>query len=453
MEKVKFKDLFAFSKKTNLNASENVDDGKYPFYTSSSIISKRTNNPIYHNKSLVFGNGGSANIHYADMPFSATSHCYIATPKSEAVNIKYVYYFFYSDLNILERGFKGAGLKNISSKYIDEIDIPLPDLETQNKIVAILDKAKSLIEKREKTIAKYDELLRATFLDMFGDPVKNEKGWAILPFIKVGKFISGGTPDKSNTQFWQGNFPWVSPKDMKVSFIKDSQDHISELVFKETSLKRIEPNHLLIVVRGMILAHSFPIAINTIPVAINQDMKAIKPIEELDVRYLQECLNSLKRQILDLVSTAGHGTKKFDSEAIEKLHIPIPPLEIQNKFSTISTFIYSFKEKLNKSKIHLENLFNALSQSAFKDELEFNTAVDLEVLMENDYEFLKKHSTPESIQLLLDRLDKNELNDKKYYEQAEYEKAKEFVFKLLKEGKIEQTYESNSVKLRINETA
>ncbi|MFN8844072.1 MAG: restriction endonuclease subunit S, partial [Chryseotalea sp.] len=139
MEKIKFGQLFAFQKKTNLKASEEDIDGKFPFYTSSSVISKRTNNPIYNKISLIIGNGGSANIHYADVPFSATSHCYIAVANTSDVNTKFVYFYLSNNLHILERGFKGAGLKNISSKYVEEIEIPLPDLETQNKIVAILD--------------------------------------------------------------------------------------------------------------------------------------------------------------------------------------------------------------------------------------------------------------------------------------------------------------------------
>ena len=177
MEKVKFGQTFAFQKKSNLKASEENKNGKYPFYTSSSIINKRTNKPLYNKVSLVIGNGGSANIHYADVPFAATSHCYIAVANSSNVNTKFVYYYLSTNLRILERGFKGAGLKNISAKYVEEIEVPLPELEAQNKIVAVLDKAKSILDKREKAISKYDELLRASFLEMFGDPSINQKKW------------------------------------------------------------------------------------------------------------------------------------------------------------------------------------------------------------------------------------------------------------------------------------
>jgi len=193
--------------------------------------------------------------------------------------------------------------------------------------------------------------------------------WDVVPFHKIGKFISGGTPSKSRDYYWSGKFPWISPKDMKVSKLYDAEDHISEIVFNETSLKQIAPNHLLIVVRGMILVHSFPVAINAIEVAINQDMKAINPIYGIDVVYLQNCLNALLRQILKLISTAGHGTRKFDSNAMKKLFIPKPPIEIQTQFVDIVKRIESIKTKYTQSFTDLKNLYDSLSQRAFKGEL------------------------------------------------------------------------------------
>jgi len=211
----------------------------------------------------------------------------------------------------------------------------------------------------------------------------NEKGWEIIPFHKVGKFISGGTPSKDRDDFWIGTFPWVSPKDMKVTKINGATDHISEKVFEETSLKRISPEHLLIVVRGMILAHSFPVAINHVEIAINQDMKAIKPAKGINVVYLQNCLISQKRQVLKLISTAGHGTRKFDSMAMQKLFIPKPPISLQNQFAAIVEKVESLKSRYQSSLSNLENLYGVLSQKAFKGELDLGR-VPLPVEEENE---------------------------------------------------------------------
>jgi restriction endonuclease S subunit len=269
----------------------------------------------------------------------------------------------------------GAIQSAISNSGIEKIFVPVPDYDIQLQIANQLSKAEYLIAERNKSIRLLGEFLKSKFLEMFGDPVVNEKKWKATPFLEVGKFKSGGTPSKERADFWNGDFPWVSPKDMKVSKIVDSQDHISSLVFEETALKRIASNHLLIVVRGMILAHSFPIAINGVDVAINQDMKAIQPNRDINLLFLLHCLNAMKRQILNLISTAGHGTRKFDASAMQKLFIPIPPFELQTQFAQIVEKTETLKTQYQQSLQELENLYGSLSQRAFKGELTANKAV------------------------------------------------------------------------------
>lgn len=287
----------------------------------------------------------------------------------------YLFYFFKANEKQIDSLGTGSTFKAITQDTLKKIRIPLPPLDDQIRIAHLLSKVEGLIAQRKQHLQQLDELLKSVFLEMFGDPVRNERGWNTLPFNEVGTFKSGGTPSKSRDDYWSGNFPWVSPKDMKVSKILDSEDHISESVFEETSLKRIAPNHLLIVVRGMILAHSFPLAINIIPIAINQDMKAIKPRTGIGVIYLQQCLNAAKHQILKLISTAGHGTKKFDSIAMQKLLIPIPPIELQDQFAAIVEKVEGIKARYQQSLAELENLYGVLSQRAFKGELDLSRVV------------------------------------------------------------------------------
>lgn len=280
-------------------------------------------------------------------------------------------YLFYALDEIKLIGGNNAAMgTTLNSKSLAALKIPRPPLEDQKRIASLLSRVEALIAKRKESIDLLDELLKSTFLEKFGDPVKNRKGWELLPFSLIGDFSSGGTPKKDEKRFWSGNFPWVSPKDMKTNRISDSQDHISQDVFIETSLKKISPIQVLIVVRGMILAHSFPVAINLVDIAINQDMKAIKPKSNIDAIFLQYCLIALKRQILKLISTAGHGTKRFDKEAIQKLMIIVPPLSLQKQFSCIVDKVESIKSRYQKSLSELENLYGSLSQKAFKGELD-----------------------------------------------------------------------------------
>ena len=247
--------------------------------------------------------------------------------------------------------------------------LPLPPIEEQKRIAAILDEADALRVKRRESVAQLDALLQSTFLDMFGDPVTNPMGWECMPFNKIGRFLSGSTPSKERTDYWGGLIPWVSPKDMKVTRINDAIDHVTDLAFEETNLKVVEPRCVLIVVRGMILAHSFPVAVNQVPVAINQDMKAIVPLTKVNVLFLLECISLLKRQILSEVSTAGHGTKRLDSEAMKKILVPLPPLSLQRRFASIVEAAERQKARLRAHLDELDALFSSLQSRAFNGEL------------------------------------------------------------------------------------
>ena len=87
--------------------------------------------------------------------------------------------------------------------------------------------------------------------------------------------IHGGENPSKATYYWDGQIPWITPKDMKVREINDSIDHISKIATQETAAKLIDPGAVLVVVRGMILAHTFPSAVLRVPATINQDMKAL----------------------------------------------------------------------------------------------------------------------------------------------------------------------------------
>jgi type I restriction enzyme S subunit len=150
-------------------------------------------------------------------------------------------------------------------------------------------------------------------------------------------------------------------------------------------------------------------------------------------------------------SFATKGMKRLITKGVfEKIEFIKPDYNLQKDFEKIAINANNLLSKLIHSKSQLENLINGLSQSAFNGDLEFNTAVDLEVLLENDYSYFKDNADKKAIQLLLDRLDKNELNENKFYEEHLYDKAKNFVFELLKDEKIKQVYKNEQVKLIVN---
>ena len=192
-------------------------------------------------------------------------------------------------------------------------------------------------------------------------------GWAKTQLGQLGEVLGGSTPSKANSQFWDGNIPWVSPKDMKRTVIHDSEDHVSRKALDETSLKAIPSNSLLMVVRGMILAHSFPVAITAREVTINQDMKALVPPREVS-SYLLMYLQAVKSVMVGLVDRSSHGTCKLVSEKLWAHTVLLPPLAEQHrivaKVDQLMTLCDQLRARLNQARQVHEQLATALIEQA-----------------------------------------------------------------------------------------
>ncbi len=155
-------------------------------------------------------------------------------------------------------------------------------------------------------------------------------GWSETRLGKLGSIFGGATPSKAKKTYWDGDIPWVSPKDMKRLFIDDSEDKVSEAAIRETTLKIIPVGSLLMVVRGMILAHSFPVALTTREVTINQDMKALLLPDGIR-EYLLLYMRAMRDTFVAMVDRSSHGTCKLISEKLWATKIAIPPFSEQHR--------------------------------------------------------------------------------------------------------------------------
>jgi type I restriction enzyme S subunit len=189
-------------------------------------------------------------------------------------------------------------------------------------------------------------------------------GWAWSSLDRLGEQRGGGTPAKARADYWKGDVPWVSPKDMKRIDIVDSQDHISDAAIIDSPCKIIPTGSVLMVVRGMILAHSFPVAINRVPVTINQDMKALVPFEPSLAPYLRLALQGMRDEVLELVDRSTHGTCKLRTERLFSMPIALPPTEeqqrIMNRFDELMTICDKLQSALANAELLADELAAAL---------------------------------------------------------------------------------------------
>lgn len=154
------------------------------------------------------------------------------------------------------------------------------------------------------------------------------EGWKGARLDAVADLVSGGTPSKSRPDWWTGPIPWASPKDMKRLRLADTADHITEEA-AEAGSRVVPAKTIFVVIRGMILAKALPVAIAEVPMAFNQDMKAIIPRAGVDPDYLLYALASRREALASEIGTSAHGTRRLGSSSLEALQIPLPPLNEQ----------------------------------------------------------------------------------------------------------------------------
>ena len=162
-------------------------------------------------------------------------------------------------------------------------------------------------------------------------PFELPPNWRWSRLRALGALIGGGTPSKARADYWNGTIPWVSPKDMKSDYITATQMRLTEDAIEDTPVNLIKPQSILFVVRGMILAHSFPVAISRVPLTINQDMKAIiLKIPEM-AEFTLRALRGLKPEMLARVQRSSHGTCRIAGTDYGDFLIPLPPLGEQHR--------------------------------------------------------------------------------------------------------------------------
>ena len=213
---------------------------------------------------------------------------------------------------------------NWSSLASFEFD--LPPLDQQRRSAEILWAVDETIEKQLELASASTSAADAARSNHFSD----EHRFKLLPIRETGRWVSGNTPSRSRRDYWNGSFPWVSPKDMKRPSIADSEEHLSEAGRHESTV--VGPGSVLIVIRGMILAHSFPVAITEREVAFNQDMKAVVLNEAFSASYLFHWFKWAKPTLLKKMSESSHGTKRLAMDDLFAMKIPTPSRTEQDSF-------------------------------------------------------------------------------------------------------------------------
>ena len=199
-------------------------------------------------------------------------------------------------------------------------------------------------------------------------------GWCWTILGKLGRWTGGGTPSKANLSYWtNGTIPWVSPKDMKIDVIGDTEDRITVAALDGSASKYVPQGSVLMVMRSGILRHSFPVAVSDRIVTLNQDLRALTPHAGIDPNYVSRYLARAARNVLHDCSKDGTTVNSIEVSALERLPVPVAPLVEQRRIAAridaLFAEIADGEQALETARTGLETFRRALLKAAVTGEL------------------------------------------------------------------------------------
>ncbi len=262
------------------------------------------------------------------------------------------YFFHYLNTPYFQNFIQNAGSRaaqaGFNKEELKELEIPLPQLTTQKRIAEILDSADALRRKDQELLRKYDELAQAIFIDMFGDPVKNEKGWdvkklGLVTNMKAGNFISAS---EINTEFEDGLYPCYGGNGLR-GFVKSFTHN---------------GNYILIGRQGALCGN---VKITTGKFHATEHAVVCSPKIEYNVLWFYYLLGALNLNQY----ASGAAQPGLNVSTLVDIELIFAPLKFQNQFAEKLEMIDIQKSNLKGSLINTSHLFNSLIQKAFKGEL------------------------------------------------------------------------------------
>jgi type I restriction enzyme S subunit len=359
-----------------LDANASSPNGEYPFFTCS-VNPLRISSYSYDCECILVAGNGDLNVKYYEGKFDAYQRTYIIESlNKEVLNVRYLYYFMEKYVERLRQMSIGGVIKYIKLNYLTDAQIPLPPLPEQKRIAEVLAKADALRGKRRLTLQKLDTLLQSVFLEMFGDPVKNPKGWEVGNIesivsersdVRCGPF---GTQLKVDELVEDGIPVFGIENVHNNKFVNRVKKFVTEQKAKQLSAFSIKPKDVLVTRMGTI-GRACVVPEHVLDGVISYHLFRVRPNP---LKCLPEFLSSticrsgtfqiqLKMfshgAIMDGLSTANLKNVKF----------LVPPLELQKKYVDFVKRTEAVILKFEKSKENIENLFQSLQQRAFKGEL------------------------------------------------------------------------------------
>ena len=365
---MKIGEICKYAPKSSIKAGQSVPDGKYMFFTSSAEENKRFNEYQQDGEGIIMGTGGNATLHYYNGKYAVSTDCVVLIA-NQNIKCKYLYYFFKSNMPLLEAGFKGAGLRHTNKNYISNLEFgEIPPLEIQNAVIKLLDLVESIIQKRQQQLIELDFACKARFVEMFVD-ADSAKEWPITTIKDVSLEMRTGPFGSSlhHDEFVdEGVFVLGIDNAVENKFSYNRMRFITEAKYQQLKRYTVKPGDVIITIMGTlgrtaVIPENMPKAINTKHLAcITLDKERMNPYF---LAFAFHAHPSIQVQLR--TQSKGSIMDGLNLTIIKKLKVALPPIDLQEKFVAYSAQIDKTKAVVQKALDEAQLLFDSLMQQYF----------------------------------------------------------------------------------------
>ena len=298
----------------------------------------------------------------ADFEGICSAHAMVLRAKPAVVLAEFLPFFMQSEL-FMERAQRisvGSLSPTINWKTLAKQRFALPPLRTQSKIAAVLTRIELACEAVRSTTEAMRSLRMAHLDRFFASRVQSA-----IPLRKAADIVAGSTPPKSKRDLWGGKWQWASGKDLKTRYLEKTEATLTERGWRRATI--VPKGSTLVVVRGMILAHSFPVARCARATAINQDLRALIPRAQFHGDYLFLWTEWAARWFLRRVSISSHGTKRIEGKILGRAPVPLATDEEQNTLVVQGEAMADAERLLQARYVELQTLRRSLLSAALDE--------------------------------------------------------------------------------------
>lgn len=353
-----FEEVVAITNGKKQSRVENPN-GKYPIYGSGGIIGY-ADEYICQANTIIIGRKGNINKPlYINEPFWNVDTAFGITPKTDDLLPKYLFYF--CDHFDFEKLNTTVTIPSLTKANLLKIRIEVPTIEAQRHIVANLDKSSRLIKMKKRQLEKLDELAKSRFVEMFGDPVNNPKGWETNKLASLGELARGvsKTRPRNLPELLGGEYPLIQTGEVANSdtYIKCYENTYSELGLAQS---RMWPRDTLCITIAANIAQTGILAFDACfpdsVVGFISGGKTIQIFIHYWFGFFQKILDAQATQVAQ---------KNINLKVLSELQVIVPPLSLQNQFAAFVKQIDKSKAAIQKSLDETQLLFDSLMQKYF----------------------------------------------------------------------------------------